>query len=534
MSREALLTFSVGPVHTFIVQARRVADLWTGSEVLSHLVRRALAAGCALDAKPIFPAVDPADLPHDQPRGLPNRFVCRVPENRAEAIARAMDRAVREEWKRLVDQAVEELARRGLGPTDEIYPQAEKVFDIAWSWVAVPEGENGYTRAAREGARRWNAVRHFRPFEQTAQKLEKCAVCGERTALPDGVRENVRAAWQKVEDDAKEAENRDEERFFRFSQCRLCLVCATKRLYTRDAERRAYFSAFDKFQPDDDRTYFALVALDGDKMGDVLTWPEDHVKEDLESFHRELSQALTGFTKSLRRRGARWYLATEGLGLQVQGKSPQLVIAGGEDVMVLCETRDALQVARAIRTLYRKTLEPLRRHLTDRVEGDPFTISAAILFAHTKYPAGLAFREVEDLLKRKAKGEAGRDALALKLVKRGGVPVETAFKWECGEGFVDRLDRLIEKVKSGELTSKQTYGLRIGEAVLEPLFKEGDRWPPWLEDRLRRNGATAEGAREMAGEIAPFFQAGHQEALRFVRFLGREMEKPRPGEEARP
>jgi|GEM_PF-2337993 len=548
----ALLTFSVGPVHTFIAQARRVADLWTGSEVLSHLVREALRAGCAEGAIPIFPVVDPAKLSEGLPKGLPNRFVCRVARDRADAVARVMDSAVRAEWERLAEDAIGELEPRGLAPSDEVREQTGAVFDIAWSWV--PEDE-GYAAAAREGARRWNALRRFRPFLQRAETGEKCAVCGERTALPDGNRSRVADAWARAEEE--EAEDID-KRFFRFSQSRLCLVCATKRLYTKggdqpqDVERRAFFSAFDRFQPDDDRTYFALVTLDGDRMGDILNWPEDRVRHGLESFHQALSQALTAFAESLRGKRS-WQLKTEALGLEGgadagedlrQGKSPQLVYAGGEDVMVVCDPRDAVAVARAIRCRYREELAPVAEHLSDPADLARFTLSGAILFAHTKYPAGLAFREAGGLLKRKAKDEADRDALALRLVKRGGVPVETVFKWgqeapqegedgerDIGKGdqgellsWVDRLGILVEKVRSGELTSKQTYALRGGEEVLAEVF-ESRHWQPWVRDRLRRNGATAEGAGDMARLVAPFLAKGEGAALRIVRFLGREMER---------
>lgn len=533
MTRTALLTFSVGPVHTFIAQARRVADLWTGSEVLSHLVRRALDAGCQRGAEPVFPAVDPELLP-EAPKGLPNRFVCRVPEDRAGEIAREMDRAVRQEWDRLVEQATDKLSSKGLAPAAPLLEQAKVVFDLAWSWV--PEEDGGYAEAARKGAEQWNAVRRFRPFAQCEQELEKCAVCGERTALPDGVREHVRERWAAVEEGAQDAGDKLEEGFFRFSQSRLCLVCATKRLYTMDEERRAHFSAFDRFQPDDERTYFALLAMDGDRMGEILNWPEEKLRHGLEAFHRAVSEALISFAEGLR--GVRpWQLDTEALELGFgtehrQGKSPQLIYAGGEDVMVLCDPRDAVSVARKIRQRYLKALKSVGEHLSDGRDLERFTLSGAILFAHSKYPAGLAFREVEDLLNHKAKDEAGRNALALRLVKRGGVPVETAFRWSETDGagqdeagqWVERFSFLVDRVNAGELTSKQTYALRKGEEILAQVFRDKPQhWQPWVRDRLRRNGATAEGSDAMAESIAPFFRTGRGAALRIVRFLGAEM-----------
>lgn len=529
MSDNALLTFSVGPVHTFIAQARRVADLWTGSEVLSHLVRAALTAGCEAGAEPVFPEVDRQGLARGEPKGVPNRFVCRVSQAKAEAVARAMDEAVRREWRQLVVKAVDELSAHDHAPSPEVERQAEVVFDIAWSWV--PEGE-GYSLAAAEGARRWNELRTFRPFVQDPQGGEKCAVCGERTALPDGHRHRVRELWEQVEANAEAAGDHDEQRFFRFSQTRLCLVCATKRLFTKSgADRGASFSSFDRFQPDDERAYYALLAMDGDRMGQILNWSADRLRGEVEAFHRTLSRCLTDFAESLRSVRS-WQLNTARLGIDQgpdarEGKSPQLIYAGGEDVLVVCDTRDAVTLARKIRERYREALEPVAEHLVDPEDFERFTLSGAILFAHSKYPAGSAFREVEDLLGRKAKEEAGRNALALRLVKRGGVPVEVAFRWkesedDGGQAWVDELASLIERVQAGEMSSKQTYALRQGEGLLAQVLKDR-HWAPWVQDRLRRNGATAEGAEAMARTIAPFLQHGRGAALRIVRFLAVEM-----------
>ena len=67
----ALLTFSIGPVHSFIEQARRISDVWAGSYLLSHLTRQAIseahrAGGCEM----IFPFLPKGST---IPDGLPNR-----------------------------------------------------------------------------------------------------------------------------------------------------------------------------------------------------------------------------------------------------------------------------------------------------------------------------------------------------------------------------------------------------------------------------------------------------------------------------
>jgi hypothetical protein len=491
---------------------------------------KAIDEAQARGGEAIFPSVPRGET---TPRGLPNRVVCRVPAADAEAVARAMEAKVRGRWDDIVRRAAAALKEKGIVPTATIWSedagrprQTDPVFDVSWSWV--PE-EGGYAAAAHEAARRFNGARLFRPFRQIEEVGEKCAICGERTALPDGDRNRVREAWKAAEETSS---NEVDQRFYRLDQTRLCLVCASKRLYSlsRDQDKGPYFSGFNEFQPDKETAYYALVAMDGDRMGDILTWPAERLKDGaMEAFQRAISRALSDFSESLRREQP-WVLDLDGLGIAAPaGKWPQLVYAGGEDVMLVCDPRDALPIARAIRRRYRETLEAVRPLLADDADFErSFTISAGILFAHSKHPAGLVFRDVKELLERKAKAEAGRDAVALSLVKRGGVPVEVSFKWSDdaggGSAWVDRFEALVRSLGEQELSSRQSYNLRQEEEVLLPVLGDDEtRWRGWLTDRLARSEISLEHAERLAELLTPFFIAGRSQALRVARFLGREV-----------
>jgi len=570
---KALLTFGIGPVHEFIASARRVADVWAGSDLLSHLMGEAIKVGKDAGAKPVYPAGEPSETP----TGIPNRVVLRAPLARVEEIAETMGKAVEARWTALAEEAVEFLRDYGIHPAGRIWPadpdsahprQTDRVFDIAWSWVP----ENGdYATASREGAVRYAASRLFRPFEQVEQQREKCALCGIRTALPNGDRAKVRSAWEEAEAEALQREERGEGhgdfRFLRFDQGRLCLVCATKRLYTRE-EKKVYFQALDTFgrsaagEPDkpkardgkagetgesrdDRRRYVAVVAMDGDKMSEILALGAgDVVDGKVEEFHDAVSRALGDFARELRRRrvkqgrdgleNAQLDLKLLGIDSQAPVKNrPQLLYAGGDDVLVVCAPADALPVAWEIRRRFLSRVKPLREHLENRGDLDRLTLSGAIVYAHSKHPAGALFHEANDLLKRKAKGEARRNALALRLMKRSGVPVEVAFKWTPVEDAPNRpdgvdwlalFDGLVTRLRERTLSSTQSFDLRREERVLTKVFGEdSDRWIPWLADRLSRGEATSQEAQELAELIAPFFARGKTEALRIARFLGVEV-----------
>jgi CRISPR-associated protein Cmr2 len=527
-NQAALLTFSIGPVHGFIAQARRISDFWAGSALLSELMGEAVRTVFQEGGTMIFPFVENASK---IPKGLPNRFVCRVSLERVAKTVKAMEMAVRDAWTIKVQDAIPTLGKYGLAKAGDTADPIE----IAWSWV--PEGED-YARASENGARKFAASRVFRPFGQTSELGEKCRLCGERTALPDGGREAVRANWKAAEEKTSRERSSDAP-FFRFKQGCLCLVCATKRLSGGVQE----FSALDRFQPLDEndeevgKPYYALVCMDGDKMGQTLGIDTRTLKnvQGLEEFHKAVSITLIEFADSLRSEVSADLKLKDAklgaLGVKLEGRPPQLIYAGGEDVVFVCDPRDALPLAQSIRERYKALFSRISKDHLKPNSGVGFTISAGILFVHVKHPAGLAFRDAEELLKRKAKNEEGRDAVAIKLDKRGGSPVEVAFKWDegprAGQKWIDSLNAMIALLKDRTLSSKQSYNLAQEERTLGAVFKVApDHWKKWLVLRLGRGGGSKERAEELAELMAPFFVQEKTEALRIARFLGAELAPP--------
>jgi hypothetical protein len=196
-------------------------------------------------------------------------------------------------------------------------------------------------------------------------------------------------------------------------------------------------------------------------------------------------------------------------------------------VLFVCDPRDALPLVRRIRERYLAAFENAKPYLVEKKEA--FTISAGVLFAHPTHAAGLALSDLEDLLKYGSKAKAGPDAVALRLVKRGGVPVEAAFTWSdaygrAGDDWIGRLEDIVHRLQAGELTSGQTFSLRLEERTLQGVFKTDlDRWSRWLEDRLSRNEGESGQAKSLASLVAPFFVHDQAAALRIARFLGREV-----------
>lgn len=528
----ALLTFSIGPVHSFIAQARRIADVWAGSHLLSDLIRHAVVALHESGGIMVFPFLPRGPSASSLPDGLPNRFVCRVPLDAAAATAAAMDRAVSHRWTDLVQNAKERLNRYQITFSEHFDAQTEGLIEISWSFV--PE-QADYATASVEGARRFAASRVCRPFRQMLQSGTNCAVCGQRTAIPDGISTNINAKWKHAEELSKRT---TEAGYFRYDQARLCLVCATKRLYPLAAgqAKAAQFDSFHMFEPaDDDESpiapYFAVVALDGDHMGRILGWDSTNLSGRAEQFHQRVSQILTDFADALRSP------ASPALNLRAidyelpEGRTkPQLIYAGGEDVLLVCDPRDAVPLADRISLSYERRFKDPKEGVTSFVSNaEAFTMSAAIIFAHTKEPAGALLRDLEVLLKENAKRQMGRDAFAIRLQKRGGPPVDVAFKWnrDAATGKSDSVERVMAVVSDlGErhLGSTQLFAFADDARKLESTNFDTTQWTQWLQMRLGRGEKSATGADRLATALAPFFEKKEVEALRIARFLGVEME----------
>lgn len=59
----SLLIFTIGPVQSFLEQARKTHDLYAGSRFLSHLCRRAIDKARELGAEIIYPHLDNPSFP---------------------------------------------------------------------------------------------------------------------------------------------------------------------------------------------------------------------------------------------------------------------------------------------------------------------------------------------------------------------------------------------------------------------------------------------------------------------------------------
>ena len=189
--------------------------------------------------------------------------------------------------------------------------------------------------------------------------------------------------------------------------------------------------------------FYALLLMDGDQLGKYMGNPGNQ---------KVISQALNDFTYEV--------------GSIVEKHNGFLVYAGGDDVFALLPIEDALSCAYALRTRYRACFEKHAQHAPD-IET---SLSGAIEYAHVKLPLAKLLADIHPLLDDIAKEDRGRDAIACRIWKPGGMAAEWATTWEHAE--------------------HAEHAIQDGEVELTRLSNE-----------FRKNQVTDDDARDMASRF---------------------------------
>lgn len=178
--------------------------------------------------------------------------------------------------------------------------------------------------------------------------------------------------------------------------------------------------------------FYAVLLMDGDSLGVHMS---DTTKQ------KPISEALNAFTE--------WVPQV------VEQHNGFLIYAGGDDVLALLPLEDAIPCAAAVRTAYLDAFKPHPAITT--------SISAAIEYAHVRLPLTKVLSDAHHLLDEVAKDGAGRDALAVRVWKPGGLALEWAQPWAIA--LQDK--QLVIEQLAGEFRARQA---RYGSAFSSKFF----------------------------------------------------------------
>lgn len=483
-----LFLFTIGPVQSFIAQARKTQDLYAGSFSLSHLIDCSMneLRSRAGSREFIFPQ---ETIPHK-----PNRFIAKIESDDIEKLGNDLKNFVESKFENMASIILDKLNVNISSSFRNSFQKQIKTH-LQVNWVALPLEESNYTGTYKELEGYLGAIKNVRNFQQLEETGRKCSLCGERNVL------FYRGGKRAYTTDHAVSLDRQPAKYMSEGEG-LCAVCFTKRFtdkyfgngYVRnypstaeialmdslnkldsgllDEYKKIFTNNFDaELYYEDNLTkryfeknnyprekleeakvylrkisekarenkvtlskYYAILMLDGDSMGRWLSGEFLQDKTQLLKFNKNLTDKLGSFAKSV-----------EDIIKDSKGK---LVYAGGDDVLAFVNLNHLLSVMKELREKFPK-FEEFGFKIRDNKKS---SASVSIAIAHYKTPLSEVLkwaRKMEEEAKSidKSKDDQ-KDAFAIAVLKRSGEIRKTVFKWQYGtSSVVEILENLIKSLK---------------------------------------------------------------------------------------
>ncbi len=488
MISQHLFLFTIGPVQSFIAQARKTQDLYAGSRILSELIKTAIDT-IGRD-KVVFPYANyKTDKEWDAVESLPNRFVAILEsDTEAQTLGESAKTAVETKWAAIAQRA---LPRWNTG----VDAQINQHLDIYW--IAQPLSDN-YRDDYATLERLMGAIKNSRSFEQfqyndtIGEQGRKCSLDGERNALfyrkternsnPNFIAKNAIDVLNDSNLDQGEAlsaisytKRKYKTKSFPSTteialldvltkmktnaNAKICIDMLTRvndQLFfeenirstkvinkiIKDADKDSEFNAntieqcyktfwkHAKQEGHSELKYYTILTFDGDSMGKWLSGDTNLLPEKYSSVKDvigkdiDLQQFQTDFSEKL------GLFAADARKLIDDKKYGKTVYAGGDDYLGFINLNYLLDVLIDLRQAYKTMVsEPLRKKYELL---KPLSFSAGVCIAHYKEPLALVLNTARQM-QSNAKDtyeQQDKDALAITVIKGSGETAETVWKNE--------------------------------------------------------------------------------------------------------
>jgi CRISPR-associated protein Cmr2 len=462
-----LFLFSLGPVQSFIAQARKTRDLYAGSSILSLLVQKAM-----LHFENEFPKgkiIFPSSTVATRNTSIPNRFIGKI-EGTAEQLqekARLLEDAVRVEF---LKKAKESLFYAGKESFTAFEAQINAQLEIHWLYQPYqPSDEESFAKAFAALDTLEGSLKNIRQFQQynyngEGEQGRKCSIDGINNALFSQSIDGKPSLRNTIGIDSP-LFNPGEglsavsltKRFFktetRFPSTAEVALMHDKtflsgelkqeldKLDKQDFDYQLLFeeNCIPKNIPDQNlfvqlkklqpkfaeylkTRYYALILFDGDEMGKWLSGKYNKAKNDLELFHDKFSGALLNFGQN-----ARTHLCRE-------NNNGQAVYAGGDDFLGLVNLHHLFDVMTYLRNQFDEQVNQVISPYKNPQLNQQLTFSAGIVIAHYKTPFSEVLKTARDMEKKaKKENEGQRNAFGITVLKKSGEIQESIFHWDADE-----------------------------------------------------------------------------------------------------
>jgi CRISPR-associated protein Cmr2 len=161
--------------------------------------------------------------------------------------------------------------------------------------------------------------------------------------------------------------------------------------------------------------YYALISFDGDNMGEWFSGANLVSKDNLETFHRRLSEQLHHFAIA-----ASAYLDQFGK-----------TVYAGEDFLGFINLTYLFEVIKELRLLWNCHVQQELEKDFRFESGKQLTFSAGIVIAHHKAPLGFALKRVREAAREAKEGVDGtKNRFCMVAMKHSGSELECAYPFE--------------------------------------------------------------------------------------------------------
>jgi len=516
--KKYLIQVTIGPVQDFIASARKLRDLWFGSDLLSELSKTVARTLNEQGAELIFPFIQSKEeLECGSSLIVANKILAKIEINTtpAEIIAK-----VKETWmahrNMVAERAFEKILEiKKIKINKSLYEKQISDFgEFFAAWVELTDDyKAAKSRLEKLLAGRKN-LREFEAPQWDGTGIPKNSLDGMREAVLGEEQEEIRGLLKKNERlDSLGCIKRfypisGEQKRMHFDDLTdIALIPYLKGVekntvllrYLKEFEREL---SSDKYRPPkwmsryrpkygaltvlpeflyankkdigdtayaklkkltnskaagEPNKYACILVGDGDRMGAALTKIENA------EGHGIFSKHLNTFA--------------ENISTILEKFDGSLIYAGGDDVMAYVPLHTVIECTDAIRKEFSKSMGKIFNQL--RIDSVIPTFSIGIAIVHHTEPLDRALnlaRKAESI----AKSKAGRDALAFVQHKRSGLELTAYGKWDSNdiEGIVTRFTAICDFYESDILPSTLGYQLRrasrdAGDELIFNISEDG-------------------------------------------------------------
>lgn len=518
-----LFLFTIGPVQSFIRQARKTRDLHAGSQILSELVIAGLDA-CQKATEHhkgimynIFPPAE--DNNKKEEISSPNRFIVKLSFEVAltEIILRqiagniegGVEYAVREKFREMARQALKN-AEVDTEPNG-FWQQIDQHLDIHWAFQPISDGL--YREAYLALERLLGSVKNLRPFRQYTyqedlefgERGRKCSLDGENNALffGDGSNKNyITSNGAKTVKTANENEG-------------LSAVSLVKRYWKEikfpsTAGIATMNLNFDgQFKPD-----ILSLHFNGSPNVDEQLYFEENLTEqyfiknglkkfisklpEIRNIHKQIfsNKKLCSYYAVLSFDGdsmGKWLSGNnlaENADLEAfhmelsaklsgfaqkhirevvdNGNKGKTVYAGGDDYLGFINLDHLFEVVEKLRSRFHEEVN--MKLINYKSQEKELTFSAGIVIAHYKEPLGVVIEKAREMEKA-AKEQGGRNAFGLAVLKASGEVQQTVYNWDDSDNSPDSCSNWLAIKSVFEGLKKEVYSNKFITNLSRELYE---------------------------------------------------------------